>query len=408
MAGVNITNVGLTFTKYLKDVVETLNHTSKARTMTKNTDKWTGSHLEWRVHTGRSNAIGNVEDGGAFPVADYQKYVAAKACRKIIVGSIQLTDAAMATASGTENSARSVISSEVDGLMRDILKYENGMFFRDGTGVVATVKANYGGGAPTTVYVDDARMLWDGGQFELYDSTLATFRGHLTISKVQSAPVTNYALVTVTAGIAAMVAGDKIVWKGSLNRCITGLAKLIDNTATTFQNVPVGTYPRYSSLVLSNSSVARELSPTLFRQALAGIKQKCGNTRPSEGITVLASVWDAINVEELYEGELRLSPSDKVGGIEVAAFQSALGRISISDDADAPMGKMFFCDFSQIHRAVQKELDWRRDQGGSILMRSDAAGVRTATAMEISELYIKERGSSARIDDLSVSPVTMY
>ena len=60
MAGVNIDNVGLTFTRFLDGVVETLNHTSKARSLVRQQDKWTGSHIEGRIHTARSTAIGYV------------------------------------------------------------------------------------------------------------------------------------------------------------------------------------------------------------------------------------------------------------------------------------------------------------------------------------------------------------
>jgi hypothetical protein len=405
MAGVNITNVGLTFTNYIKDITETLNHTSKARTMTKKGPKWTGDHLEWRVHVGRSGAVGNSDDGGAFPVADYQKYVAAKAYRKFTHASIQLTDGVMATASGGQSVAKSVVSSEVDGMMRDILKYENGMFFKDGTGQVATIKATTNA---TTIRVDDARMLWEGATYEWYTST--TFNGNVTVSSVASAPYsgTNYAVVTLTA-TTSVTDGDILYWKGSKGKAINGLGALINTAPASpyiFQNVNCSTYPRYVSMVLSNSSVARDLTPTLFRQMLSGIKQKCGQV-DGQGLTVIGSAWDLINVEELYEGELRLSPSDTVGGIAIASFQSALGKINVIDDADAPYGKMFFVDFNQINRAVQRELAWRRD-GGEIFKRSDTAAVYTATALEVSELFIEDRRSSGRIDDLSVTLSTVY
>ena len=68
---------------------------------------------------------------------------------------------------------------------------------------------------------------------------------------------------------------------------------------------------------------------------------------------------------------------------------------------------MFFCDFSKIYRAVQKQLGWRRE-GGSIFKRSDVSGVYTATAIEIAELYIKERFTSGKIEDLNESRNIAY
>ena len=76
-------------------------------------------------------------------------------------------------------------------------------------------------------------------------------------------------------------------------------------------------------------------------------------------------------------------------------------------DTDCLYNKMFFADFSKIYRAVQKSLGWRRE-GGSIFKRSDVSGVWTATAMEIAELYIKERHTSGKIEDLNETKSTAY
>lgn len=414
MAGVNISNVGLLYNNYLKDITETLNQESKARNLVKQSKKWTGSHLEWVVHTARNPSIGYVEDGGAFPTPDRQRYTRAKAYRRFVVGSIQLTDGVMATASGSPHVAKDVIESEVDGMMKGFLKYENGFFFRNGDGSVATVQAGTTG---TTLIVNDARMLWENAVFEVYDTTLATLRGTLTVASVASAPTaSNYATVTTVATVpSGTTATDKLVWAGtgstsSLNRAITGLDKLIDDASTTFQNVNTATYPRFTSLVLDNSGSAQDLTPTLFRQMLAGLMQKSGNSKPAQGLKVLTNSWTAINFEEMYEGELRLTPDSKTAGLAVTSFQTALGKVEIMVDQDCSYQKMFFLDPTQITRATQKELAWRKDSqsGGGIFKRSDTSGVYTATAIEICDIYIKDRHTCGKIENLNESPVTMY
>ncbi len=405
MAGANISNVGLLFTRYLDGVTETLNHASRARARVKKDDKWTGSHIEWRVHTQRSGAIQYTEDGGSFPVANKQDYTPAKAFRKFLVASIQLTDGVMATGVGS-NVARSVIESEIQGMMRDIKKKENFDFFRDGSGVVATTQT---GSSGTTLIVDDSRSLWEGVEFDVYNAALTTKRAtSATITKLTSDPTSaGFATVTIDAAVSGFLAGDKLVWKNSLNRACTGLQKLIDDSAVKFQNVEVGDVPHYTSLVMDGGGDARELTPSLFRRMLAGIMQKSGNEKPASGLTVLTSAWDAINVEELYEGELRMTADSKTAGFAIASFQSALGKINIEVDTDAPYGQMFFCDFDQVYRATQRKLGWRK-QGNSIFLRSDQSGVHTATAIEIMDYYIKARHTSGRLDDLAVNQSTMY
>ena len=417
MAGVNIDNVGLTFTHYIQGVVDTLQQKSKLRSMLRNDHKWSGSHIEGRVHVARSTAVGNVEDGGAFPTADKQDYATYKAYRKFTVGSIQLTDGVMATAKEGKDVAKGVLTSEVKGMMTGILKYENGMLYRNGTGSVAQVSDASLSSTDTNCRVNDARMLWEGLDVQVYDDSsgpTGSSRRTLRVLSVTEAPnsdgtfTVNFDTAGPNAGqIGAMETADHLVWNNSLNRAITGLDKLVDDAATTFQNVAVGTYPRYSSLVLDNSGTNRTLTPALFRKMLAGIHQKSGSELPNSGLTVLCNAWQAINVEELYEGELRLAPSDKTGGLSVAAFQSSLGRINIQVDLDCLHNKMFFVDLSKIYRGVQQELQWRK-QGDSIFLRSDVSGIHTATAIEISELFIKERFTSGKIEDLSQDPASAY
>jgi hypothetical protein len=403
------------FTRYIDGVVETLNHQSRARQLCKKDDNWTGDHIEGRVHVRRSGAISAPEDGGAFPVANRQTHVSWKAYRKFLAGAIQLTDGVMASCKG-KNVAKDAITSEVRGMMRDMLKWENGMFFRDGTGAVAQFVESTAA-SQTSTEVDDARMLWEGVTYDVYDnaslSSSPTKHGTVEISSVDEAPTAsdnftvNFSAAAPAAATAFGTSGDYLVWKNSVNRCPQGLDSLVDNSTGTFQNVNTTTYPHYRSLVLGNSGTNRDLTPSLFRRLLAGLYQKGGNDRPASGLTVIGPSWQGINIEELYEGELRLTPQSRVGGLAVAAFQSSLGRIEILPDCDATHNRLYFVDFSQIYRAVQKKLGWRR-QGGSIFLRSDTAGIHTATALEICEFYIKGRHTSGRIDDLNQDPSTAY
>lgn len=212
-------------------------------------------------------------------------------------------------------------------------------------------------------------------------------------------------MVTVDA-VADGTSTNKILWNGSLNRAITGLDAMVDDAATTFQNVNTSTYPRYTSPVLSNSGTERPLTPTMFRQMLAMISQESG-VKPPSGMTVLTNKWLGIEVEELYEPELRITPQTKTAGIAIASFMSSFGRVNVVTDTLAPLNKMFFMDFSQIYRAVQKELDWRR-QGGEIFLRSDVSAAWKATAMEICEYFIKQRNRCGKIEDLTETETTAY
>ena len=419
--GVNIPNVGLMFTRYLDKVDDTLNNASRARQLVKKEDKWTGSHNEWRVHVQRGGALNWSEDGGSFPAAKKQTYKPAKSYRKFLHAKIQLTNGVMASCQKSKSTAKDVITSEVEGLMRDILKAENGMFFRDGTGAVCQLKGTGGtsGSDPsglTTVDVDDARLVWEGQEYDVYDNSsfssfTATKHGTTTITTVPEAPRANGTFQincsALPTGLAVGASGDYLVWTNSYGRVPTGLDLLVDDASTTFQNVDVSAYPRYASLVLGNSGTNRALTPSLFRKMLAGLSQKSGRDNPSSGLTVLCNSWQAVNVEGLDVGGLRLQPSTKTAGIAVASFQSALGKIDILTDVDALHNKMFFVDFSQITRRSQRKLGWIK-QGGEIFVRSDDAAFHTAVAEEICEYDIAERHTSGKIEDLEQDPASAF
>lgn len=405
--GLNISNAGLQTIHYIiDDARETLNHESTARQLITRTRKWTGSHIEGRVHVKRSGALQWSEDGGALPAARNQSYVPFKSYRKFLHGAIQLTDGSMAAVQ-KPGAARSALTSEVKGIFRDIMKAENGFLFKDGTGSVGQLTDATLASAATDVPVTDARMLWEGVEYDVYSNSSgspSTLRGSVTVSTVESAPSGSNFLVNFEGTLSGATTNDHLVWKNSVNRVPTGLDKLIGDSGT-FQNINTATYPRYTSLVMDNSGTNRDLTPTLFRQMLAGLYMKTG--RKAKGLKVIATAWGLIEVEELYEGELRLSPADKTTGLEHAAFQSTLGRISVIPDTDALYHKMFFVDTDQIVRGTQRKLGWRR-HAGQMLMPSQTAAVWTGNIIEISEYFIEERHSSGKIEDLNETAVTAF
>lgn len=405
MAGVNVDNVGLTYLHILDGVTETLNQASKLRSKVRQNYQWTGSHLEHKLHTARNHAIKFMNDGSTFPVADKEDYSSMKVGRKIVGGSIQLTDASMATASKSAEVAMDVVSSATEGLMKGIMKFENFFGSRDGTGKVGAIAQTTSASA-TTIYVDDARALWDGASYQVYNST--TLVGTITVSKVAAALTSSgYATVTIAANGLTLVAGYNIYWDGAYGIAYTGLDSLTDDASTTFQNISTTNFPRWTSMVLDNSGTKRDLDPVLFRQVMAGIFHKTGDDLPVNGLDCLGTAWQLANLDELYESSLRLAPDSNTTGVATPSFQSSLGKVTMNADSDAPYNKIFLTDYSQIFRGVQKKLGWRV-QNGQIFLRSDTSPVWTATALEISELYIKGRNSSGKIEDLNETIKTAY
>jgi len=414
MAGVNIDDFGASFIHYLPGVVKILNNTSKARLLPKGKHKWEGINIQKYVHVKRNAAIAAVQDGGAIPAAGKQTYVPLKAYRKFIVGSVKVTDGVLNNAATTKNAAIAVVESELRGMLDGTRRWENFFFTRDGTGVVGLLGA--AASSTATIQMDDARLMWDDAYYSILDTNGTTEHATFKCASTARAFSSGLAQVTASAATAAnsSATNDYVVWRGSTaagtssyNQVPMGLDGMIDDNTGTFQAINCDTYTRYTSPVLSNGGTARALQPRLFRQALAAIKSETGDD-PPQGMSVLTNQWGSMNVEEMYEGELRISETTKVAGIEIAAFQSTLGRVNIVDDDQSPYGKMFFVDFGEITRAVQKEMDWRKQKGGGIFRPLDNSLNWVANCLEICEFFIERRNRCAKIEDISENKITAF
>lgn len=412
MSGVSIDDFGASFIHYLPGVIQTLNNTSMARMLPKGSLKWEGKNLEKSVHVRRNVSWTFTEDGGPIPAAGKQTYVAAKAYRKFGVGSVKVTEGILKNAATTSHAAITVVESELTGMTDTMRKGENFLFTRDGTGVVATMGATVSG---STYTVSDARMMTEGADFEIRDSATPTtiHVASTTVSTLARAFTTaGEATVTPTSSLSAagQATGDYVVWgsgdKSMYGRAPTGLDALIDDGTGTFQAVDVSTYNRYTSFV-STSASDRPITTALLRSTMTAVQSEAGGDASVEW-TVLTNKWQGNAFEEMFEGDVRLTSDTTVGGIKVAKFQSTSGEFSIVTDPDAPYGKMFFVDFSQITRAVQAELDWRRASSGDagIFQIQHNSLNRVATCMEIYEYFIEQRNRCAKIENLRETRTT--
>lgn len=421
--GVGIADFGAGFIHYRPGVVKTLNNTSPARAIPLGKIQWEGDKLLWKVQTFRNGSISNTLDGGSLPAAGQQGFADAESFSKFIIGTVQISDGVLARAKSTKKAAVAVLRSELDGLTEGIRKWENYQFTRDGTGVMSLLDtAITAGAATTTVYVDDARPLWDKKRYEIRTAgSPTTICGSFTVKSVaravaaasSSATKRKIAVTTDSFSLTtSAAAGDYISWgdgdDASYGIAWTGLDALInDGTSGTFQSMDLSLYPRYTSPVQDNGGVERPLIPKLFRNQLAMIKQESGQ-EAGRDIVVLTSVWDGINVEELYEGEVRITPDTSIVGLVMPTFQTALGKVRIMTDPDSPYGKMFFIDRNEISRSVNQELDWRKSDGGGIMERSNSFLGYVANAVEISEMVIDQRNRCGKIEDLKVTVKSSY
>lgn len=412
---VTIDTFGANFIHYLGNVVTVLNDVVRAKKLCKGkVKKWEGSKLVKHVHLERSPAIAFVEDGGATAPSRKQGYQEASAYRKFCTGTVGITDGQLNNATKTTHAAISVVESELRGMMTGIKNFYNYFWTRDGTGVVTLLGATASG---TTLTVDDARLLWDGGDFSILDAATpttvhTTFRVKSTARSYDNTLKSATVTPTATVAAAGQDPDDYIVWGTgdwrSYGRAINGLDSLIDDSSTTFQGIDTSVWTRYTSPVIDAGSGTVEVTPDQIRRMLAMLDQEGGKV--AQDTFILGNVWEMVRFDEMFESAVRITPDSKVMGQATPSFQSSLGKVTLVTDKDAPYGKLFFVCPSEITFAVQKELHWRplTNGGSGILARQEGNLRYTATAMEQSELFIEARNKCGKIKDLGETVATAF
>lgn len=402
MSGQNIAgHLNAVYQNIIAGVTETLNNSVTSRKLFTEY-KWNGSHIEHVLHTRRSGAVKFGSDGDSFPTAKNQTHAKFKVGRKCLLASVKLTDGVMAAAAKAPEVAVDAMTSETEGIMTDIGVLDSFFSFRDGTGAVATVMVSYAGGTPTLIEVDDARLVWPGCEYDLYTSA-GVYRSTVTVSSVDTIPdATQYMQVTVAAGDANMVATDKLYWKDSYGLAYTGLDALIDDSvSSTFQGVTMSGQKQWVSLVFDNNGTKRDISPEIFRNFLAGLKQHSDESADSmREFVAIGSPFMLSELDAMYESAYRLAPDTKVLGIAAPAFQCSAGKIALKAERHAPYYKMFVCEAGDLRRGYHKKLSWRIENG-AILKRSDVNASWSGTLIEFAENFIMKRRGCGKIADLN-------
>jgi hypothetical protein len=405
-AGTGIADLTSLFIHYRPGFVQTLNNRVLARKLAVGKDyKWEGDYVLKKIQIARHTGISFGSDGMALPPAGKEAFIDSKTYRRFMAATVQVTDGALNTALTSKHACKSTSKSLLTGLAEAIHKFQNFVLTRDGTGKMATVYGYSGG----TLTVDDARGLWRDQWYTIRDITGVTIKTSFQVSLVNLSPTGGRATLTVT-GVSSSytyASGDFVVWGmgywESYGNTTTGLDSLIGTG--TLQGITASSYPEWHSLVFSPSSGTQDQSTRLFRQMLAGLYQLGGDEK--QNLFALTSVWDMIEFEQLWEGEVRLTPQARIAGLVAPVFHTHFGKVMPYTDSDAPYGKMFFVDRREITRAVQKDLDWRKT-GGEILMKSSTNQHYHGDMMEICENMIDNRRRCGKITDLTNTIKVMH
>ena len=123
---------------YLPAIQEYLNNdTILAQKIDTNEKDVSGKLAYIENHFGRSTGIGARGDGGALPDADYQKFKKSEVPMKYNYGRVTFTGPTIAATRDDRGAYAKVIETEVEGIVKDLMKDINRQLWGSGYGVIA-------------------------------------------------------------------------------------------------------------------------------------------------------------------------------------------------------------------------------------------------------------------------------
>lgn len=354
-----------------------------------------GKYVTFPVHVRRNGGLGSRNEAEALPNAGQQGYAAARLALKSDYMGIELTGHSIDMSDTNPKAFAKSLDEEMERSRVDFKKDLNRQIYGNGSGAITTVRAV--GTGVNIIPVVDARLFWVGAH--VIDIVTAPSTVAVTARTVTARDLTPGANTITISGAAVTVAvGQLITITGSVNRELTGLGAIVNNTGVLY-NINPATEPEWTSEVDSNGGTPRALSESLMLRLVDRIRSRGGKT------TVVLTDDGSFRAYWALLSQLRgfTNTTKFDGGYTGLSFHAGDQEIPIVADYDAPLGTMHFLNEDDITFYRDEDIHWL-DRDGSILkQKTDAGGaydIWRAWMLERHELGIGRRNTHGKITDI--------
>lgn len=358
-----------------------------------------GKYVTFPIRTRRNHGIGARAENTVLPVAQSQKYAAARVSLAYLYGAAELTGQAMELADKNFQAFVSVLQQELDGLRQTLSKDMNRQTYGTSVGILAT--ANGAGSTTTFVCTDaQAQYLEVGMIIDIFDTSAAGLMtgGPFEITGIASAAGTTTVTYTGASG-AATASGDTLYRAGSRNLETIGFREIIDDTGTLY-NINPSTEPVWKAVDNNNAGTPRALSEGLMIRTADDVRKNGGKT------TV---IFTSMGVRRAYfqllvQQRKYVNTKEFEGGFTGLAFTTDAGEIPVVADWDCQANRMYYVNEKELK--LYREADWsfmNRD-GSNWQRKITSAGNFDAyqTMMyKYCQLGTHRRNSHALLDDIT-------
>lgn len=418
----SVAQANLTKTKYMNMVIDCVPKASgEFNKLTVESVKT--SRYEGRVKVAGSVSMGNTEEGASFPAPSSPTTLTTFTGFTVYAANYQITDVAKEMIDGSADNFDSAMKYLAADAMDQTLLYREAFLYGNGTAEVGTVAStNSTTNVRVVAYasgrsINSSVLLMPGAVLDVYSSTLATYRGQMTISYTNIATqATSTAIDVVVPDFpAGTTTGDRLFWastgQSSYGLAPQGLDSLIDNSITgTFQGVDMTTSQlgqRWTSVVNSNSGTLRALSPTILNNVLqAQAEVYTGRSIDNVGSNLfwIFNEAQAAPFYNMFPGSAAAAtpfvtrPDDQAVGNGARTFNGPLGTIKLNFRRECPQPTGYGVDFSNIIKAERSKLHWRDP---NMFQLNPNAATSLGQLYEIFQLVVKERRHQVKIADLT-------
>ncbi len=193
-----------------------------------------GNEFRIPLRSSRNQGTGPRAENVPLPAAGNQGYLQITEPLRYYYGVFNITGQLLKASASQEGAFKRALTAEMKGVTDDLKRHVNIHGYGTGNGVIATITT----GTTSATQPVDTTIYFQGGEIvDIYDSTLATYRGSaaLTVNSVARSALT----ITLSSSIATTT-GDVIVRASSnstsaapnndKNQAINGLENIVDST----------------------------------------------------------------------------------------------------------------------------------------------------------------------------------
>lgn len=350
---------------------------NKIKTSTKDIS---GKEVRKMAPYGVNGGIGAGAEDDPLPQAGGNNYIQFVSNTANIYGTIKITDKSIKASRNNAGAFVRLLDQELKGLMR-ASKFNFGrMLFHDGSGVLATFKAN--DTATTLLAVDSTQYLIEGLTIDIRDSSGAIVTGGekrriLAVDRANNKIKVSGANITTEAT-------DILTVQNSYNMEITGLKEIFKDSGSLYG---VDRAEHYWMIPYIQGDIG-SISDVKIQKAIDYLDEIMGSK--------VSYICTASGVKRAYQAYMEatkrnVNTLDLKGGFKALSYNGT----PLVNDRFMPAGTMYLLNTDEFTFHQMGDWEWMDVGGGKILGQVPGYPIWTASLVKYAELICDHPGGQA-------------